>query len=372
MVLLYQSADWRNRSRRCLLLLLLSPSSCGGTSSCLLDEEVIACGSSRYLSVHGRHYLFHPRLSAWKEHLSLEQQHGDRSPHWLWISHYAVVLWEVWLGDYAMMLLRLYKQRSLSATAPYQFFFMCSYIVLLYYVPIYFQSILVAIPIKSGVSNLLFVLTAAVFALVGGAVVMKTGRAQQVMFFGSVISTVAVGLIYTLDIGSSTAKWVGYHFFTGASMVFAIIHGLSIAQAHVGPEDLAAVTANLLCMYPLLCLCEFIVREVDLYSIQSSKRLEAHSAPQRDRQRSSTDCGHFAQDGPGVNPSLVLLTGASELHNVFPPDVLPRVLEAYMIGLKAAFAVAVTFCGIAVMCSLAIPMKRLPSHAQGEAAMRIG
>jgi hypothetical protein len=70
---------------------------------------------------------------------------------------------------------------------------------------------------------------------------------------------------------------------------------------------------------------------------------------------------------PGVNPSLVLLTGASQLRSVFPPDVIPGVLEAYMVGLKAAFAVAVALCGVASLCTLAIPMRKLPSHAPGEA-----
>jgi MFS transporter, DHA2 family, glioxin efflux transporter len=162
----------------------------------------------------------------------------------------ALVGYEIWLGDYAMMLPRLYKQRSLSTTAPYQFFFMGSYIVLLYYLPIYFQSILGASPIQSGVHNLPLVLAAAVFALAGGAVVMKTGRAQQVMFVGSMLATVAIGLIYTFDIDTSTGKWVGYQIFIGATMAFAIMHGLSMAQANVGLEDLTAVTANLLCTCP--------------------------------------------------------------------------------------------------------------------------
>lgn len=63
------------------------------------------------------------------------------------------------------------------------------------------------------------------------------------------------------------------------------------------------------------------------------------------------------------------MTGASELRNVFPPDVLPGVLEAYMVGLKAAFAVAVAFSGIAFLFSLAIPMRKLPTHTTGEAPM---
>jgi MFS transporter, DHA2 family, glioxin efflux transporter len=163
-----------------------------------------------------------------------------------------LVAWEIWLGEYAMMVPRLYKQRSLWSTAPYQFFFMGSYIVLLYYLPIYFQSILNASPIKSGVNNLPLVLAAGVFAIAGGAVVTITGRAQQVMFVGSMLATVSMGLIYTFDIGTPQAKWVGYQFFTGSALAFAIMHGLSVAQANVGPEDLTAVTANVLCMVPPL------------------------------------------------------------------------------------------------------------------------
>jgi MFS transporter, DHA2 family, glioxin efflux transporter len=204
-----------------------------------------------------------------------------------------LVAWEIWLGDYAMMLPRLYKQRSLWATAPFQFFFMGSYIVLLYYLPIYFQSILGTSPLTSGVDNLPLVLAATVFALAGGAVVMQTGRAQQVMAVGSLLSTVSIGLLYTLDIGTPTSKWVGYQFFTGATMAFAIMHGLTVAQAYVGPEDLSAVTANLLCTSSctFLLACFHILFgsiyclefPANWYSMQSSRLLGVHSARQRDR-----------------------------------------------------------------------------------------
>ena len=72
-----------------------------------------------------------------------------------------------------------------------------------------------------------------------------------------------------------------------------------------------------------------------------------------------------------MDPALVLLTGASELHNVFSADRLPGVLEAYMVGIKAAFAVAVAFSGAACLCSLAVPWSKLPTHAPGEAATAV-
>ena len=78
------------------------------------------------------------------------------------------------------------------------------------------------------------------------------------------------------------------------------------------------------------------------------------------------------QSAPSVNPQLVLLTGASDLQRVFGPDVLPGVLTAYMVGLKAAFAVALAFCGAAFLCSLAIPMQKLPTHTEGQTAVAMG
>ena len=75
----------------------------------------------------------------------------------------------------------------------------------------------------------------------------------------------------------------------------------------------------------------------------------------------------LATHAPSVNPAMVLLTGASDIHSAFPEEVLPGVLRSYMIGLKAAFAVAVGFAGIAVLCSLLVPWRKLPTHENGDA-----
>ena len=65
---------------------------------------------------------------------------------------------------------------------------------------------------------------------------------------------------------------------------------------------------------------------------------------------------------PSVDPLLVIGTGATDLRKVFPPDVLPGILEAYMVGIKAAFAVALAFSGMAFLFSLFVPAKKLASH----------
>lgn len=70
-----------------------------------------------------------------------------------------------------------------------------------------------------------------------------------------------------------------------------------------------------------------------------------------------------------MNPALVLLTGASELDKKFAADMLPGVLKAYMVGIKAAFAVAVAFSGAACLCSLAVPMGKIATHAPSDDTM---
>ena len=53
---------------------------------------------------------------------------------------------------------------------------------------------------------------------------------------------------------------------------------------------------------------------------------------------------------------------------MFPPDVLPGVLQAYMSGIKAAFAVAVGFSGAAFISAWFIPWSKLPTHLPGASA----
>ena len=297
MVFLYSLADWRNC--RSSPLLLFRPSGFCGAPSDLLGKEAVIFRSSWYRSGNGGHYLLCPRPSVRRRHLSLEEQRGHRSPGRICTPRdcpsgmgalagrlcqdAAETLEAALTFDHGPLPVLLHGKLHCSPVLSF---------------PIYFQSILGPSPIKSGVNNLPLVLAAAVFALAGGAVVMTTGRVQQVMFVGSMLATIAIGLIYTLDIGTSTGKWAGYQFFTGASMAFAIMHGLTIAQANVGLEDLPAVTANLLCT----CLSPFFSGHCStkltnmLYSLPDSWRCIQHfsrtvSLPQQ------TAC-HSAQDGP--------------------------------------------------------------------------
>jgi hypothetical protein len=162
----------------------------------------------------------------------------------IWI---AFIAWEAFQGDRAMLMPRLMRQRSVWQPSVFQFFYAAAYFVLLYYLPIYFQSVDNATPIRSGVLNLPLVLSLAVGSTVSGVVVSKTGQAAPFMLAGAVLATISAGLMYTFDIGTSTGKWVGYQFFYGAATGLGFQMAINIAQASAEPADVSSVTATVFC-----------------------------------------------------------------------------------------------------------------------------
>ena len=156
-------------------------------------------------------------------------------------------VWEVYQGKYAMLPRRLMKKRALWAPSIFQFFFAGAYFLILYYIPIYFQSILGASPIKSGVDNLPLVISVGIFILAGGYTVAAFGHATPFMAAGATLTCVSAGLFYSMDSNTSSAKWIGYQVLAGAAIAFPYMNCLNVAQANVDDGDVASVSAIIQC-----------------------------------------------------------------------------------------------------------------------------
>ena len=116
--------------------------------------------------------------------------------------------WELYIGEKAMCAPRLVKRHAVPSTVG--FFFFGSHIVLIYYIPIYFQSIEVVAAIEPGVRNLLFIIAVSIFTVVSGVLISMTSYPAPFLTVDAALATIRCGLIYTLDIGNSTGKWTGY------------------------------------------------------------------------------------------------------------------------------------------------------------------
>jgi hypothetical protein len=162
----------------------------------------------------------------------------------IWV---AFTVWEYCNDERAMLQRRLFVYRFVWQPSAFQFFFASSYFVLLYYLPIYFQSVDNRSAIASGVLNLPLVLAMAIGSTVGGVTVSKTRHAAPFMAAGAILATISAGLMYTFDIGTPMGKWIGYQIFFGAGCGLGFNMGMTIAQANTSTEDMASVTSIVLC-----------------------------------------------------------------------------------------------------------------------------
>ena len=154
---------------------------------------------------------------------------------------------EAWQGERAMLTPRLLRQRTVWVNSVWGFFHTGSYFITLYYLPIYFQSIDNRSPIGSGVRNIPLIALFSVATFASGKAITKTGVAAPYLLVSSVIVTISAGLLYTLDIGTETGKWVGYQILAGAGYGMGLQVPLVISQAFAEPADIAPVTAIIIC-----------------------------------------------------------------------------------------------------------------------------
>ena len=213
----------------------------------------------------------------------LALQYGGQTKAWdssvvigLIVGSFAIfvtcVIWEIYQGERAMIVPRIvsssslslsrklanltnmvqFKKREVWVSCIFQFFFAGTYFVVLFYLPIYFQSVFDVSPIGSGVRNLPFIILLTIAVILQGAVLTKVGYFTPIMTIGAGLTAIGCGLFYMLEVNTSVGKWVGYQIFTGfvIGMTFQIT--LTVVQSTSTPEDMSSSTAMIFCgFFPL-------------------------------------------------------------------------------------------------------------------------
>lgn len=62
---------------------------------------------------------------------------------------------------------------------------------------------------------------------------------------------------------------------------------------------------------------------------------------------------------PGVDPTVVIDTGATEIRSSFPADVVPGIVAAYSEGMRGVFATVAAYAGVAVFFAAGNSWKKL-------------
>ncbi|KAK4897396.1 hypothetical protein LTR27_004916 [Elasticomyces elasticus] len=236
----------------------------------------------------------------------------------------AFVVLEGYLGDRAAVNPRLLKNKTIGLMMVYQVLVSGTFFVLLYYLPIYFQSVSGVSPTNSGVRNIPMIIGSCIFAITAGIIIAMTGEYQAFMIIGSTLICIGSGLIYTLGVGSGSGEWIGYQVLAGVGMGMAMQIGVTVSQAVVDPADLSEASAMAI-FFQLLGGAIWIGVAQAIFSNRLVQGLTASLGAEDTMQ--------------------VIAAGATGLRDLLAGDELRAAIESYMVGLRDAYAVSIALAG---------------------------
>ncbi|GKZ39099.1 hypothetical protein AbraIFM66950_011857 [Aspergillus brasiliensis] len=226
--------------------------------------------------------------------------------------------------------MRLFTRRT-SATA-FTITFIQSMLTLLviYFLPVYFQAVLLASPIRSGVMMLPTVLVLVPASVVSGALLSKFGRYKPFHFLGFALFTLGFGCFITLDESSPDVAWIMVQIVVALGSGSSLSTLLPAVQAEFSDQDTAAATA-----------AWAFVRQFGVVWGVSVPSAIFNAQVQHDLSRVSSDSVQRTLSGGAAYEH-----GTKDYVNSLSGDVRKQVIGLYSDSLKVVWIFATVIAGV--------------------------
>ena len=241
---------------------------------------------------------------------------------------------QLWKQDTATIPPRVISQRTIAAG-----FLFClgtggALMVMVYYLPIWFQAIEGASAVESGIRNIPLVLALVIASILSGVVITKTGYYTPWMITCACLMSVGAGLVTTFTRNTGSAQWIGYQVLFGFGL------GLGYQQAGIAAQTVlpkADIPTGVALMFFAQALGGAVF--VSIGQVVFTSHLV------------------FSLGLLGIDSHLIVSTGATNLRNVVPAGSLDSVLNAYNAALTNAFDVALAISCLSVLAAALIEWK---------------
>lgn len=260
---------------------------------------------------------------------------------------FALVEWKV--AKFPLMPLRLFQSRSSVASFAVAAFQGFVFISGSYYLPLYFQAVLGASPLLSGIYVLPFVLSLSIVSAATGVFIKKTGKYLPCILFGMAVMTLGFGLFINLEPRANWTKIIIYQLIAGIGVGPNFQAPLIALQTTVAPRDMASATATFGFIRQLFTSISIVLGGVVFQNGMQDQhpRLVAELGPD----------------------AANLLSGQNAASSVGMVEDLPeqqRIVarEAYFNSLKTMYIMYVAFAGAGLLVSLFVGSRKLSKDHQ--------
>ena len=234
------------------------------------------------------------------------------------------VLIERYVAKFPVVPTHLYRSRSNLAVLLVCLFHGLAFTQETYYLPTYFQAVLGASPLMSGVYLLAMSVGVSICAATSGLYLKKTGRFMDPIILGFLLTVLGTGLLYNLptnrhtpSVASAWSRIIIYQFIAGMGVGLNFQPPLVALQSSVPPQNNASATAS------------FALTR----SMASAISVVVGSAAFANKMTAQYDTILAAVAGDTATANL--LTGSNAQANLFLVDALPS--EARAVVRKALY-----------------------------------
>jgi MFS family permease len=158
---------------------------------------------------------------------------------------FAFIYSEAKVAKYPLIPMTLFRRGTNIAAFLVVFFHGFVFIAGEYYMPLFFQAVLEASPLRSGLLLLPFIVTGAIAGVLCGLIMHRTGHFREIIWVGTLLLTIGFGLFISFDAYTSTGKAVGFVIVGGLGSGILFEAPMIAIQSQVEQDDVATATATL-------------------------------------------------------------------------------------------------------------------------------
>lgn len=254
---------------------------------------------------------------------------------------------QIWKGDNATVPPRIISQRSMAFGTAFIFCLGGSFFLIIYYLPIWFQAIKGVSATTSGIMLIPLVLGLVIFSLLTGVAITVGGYYVPFFFISSICGAIGAGLFTTFATDTHHSMWIGSQVLYGAGVGFGFQLALIACQSVLTIDDIPIGTAVVM-FGQTLGGAVFVSVGQNVFTNRLVSGL--------------------LKEAPGLNPSLVLAVGATNLKSAVPPQLLDGVQEAYNTALTDAFYASVALSALSIFAGFGMEWKNVKGKKLDTAA----
>ncbi|EXK78205.1 hypothetical protein FOQG_17101 [Fusarium oxysporum f. sp. raphani 54005] len=256
---------------------------------------------------------------------------------------FAAIQW--WKQDKATVPPRILSNRTVWSCAAFAVCFGASFFLLVYYIPIWFQSVKGASAVRSGIMNLPMILGLVIMSVLAGGAVSALGYYTPLILVSAVLMSIGAGLLTTFRLSTSSPAWIGYQALYGIGAGLGMQLPLVAVQNALAEHDIPVGTAILM-LSQTLGGSVFVQVGQNIFTNQLAVELRGVA---------------------GVDPKTVLSIGATELRERVPAKILHSVLVAYSKALTNTWYVSVVMAVFVLILVVFISWKLVKGKDMGAA-----